>query len=90
MALTEQFANKEKMILFGGLFGVFASVSALCNRCDSTSSVATLSDTTHLQLSKSRSEDLEARLPPAMAGILYHGDGLPLDGTRPFSLLRQS
>merc|ERR1712179_147557 len=31
MALTEQFANKEKMILFGGLFGVFASVSALCN-----------------------------------------------------------
>ena len=32
MALTEQFANKEKMILFGGLFGVFASVSALCNR----------------------------------------------------------
>merc|ERR1712154_620588 len=31
MALTDQFANKEKMILFGGLFGVFASVSALCN-----------------------------------------------------------
>ena len=90
MALTEQFANKEKMILFGGLFGVFASVSALCNRCVRTSSVATLSDTTHLQLSKSRSEDLEAGLPPAMAGILYHGDGLPLDGTRPFSLLRQS
>merc|ERR1712088_668764 len=31
MALTDQFANKEKMILLGGLFGVFAPVSALCN-----------------------------------------------------------
>ena len=32
MALTEQFANRDKMIMFGGMFGVLASVSALCNR----------------------------------------------------------
>jgi len=31
MALTEQFANRDKMIMFGGMFGVLASVSALCN-----------------------------------------------------------
>ena len=86
MALTEQFANKEKMILFGGLFGVFASVSALCNR-----SLARLSP--HFitfpppQLGQSRSEDLEARISPALAGILHHGHGLPFDGAGPFSIL---
>merc|ERR1712088_373833 len=31
MALTNQLENKDKMIMFGGLFGVFASVSALVN-----------------------------------------------------------
>merc|ERR1711997_231152 len=31
MALTNQLENRDKMIMFGGLFGVFASVSALCN-----------------------------------------------------------
>lgn len=31
MALTNQLDNRDKMIMFGGLFGVFASVSALCN-----------------------------------------------------------
>jgi len=31
MALTNQFENRDKMIMFGGLFGVFASVSALVN-----------------------------------------------------------
>jgi len=32
MALTNQLDNRDKMIMFGGLFGVFASISALCNR----------------------------------------------------------
>ena len=32
MALTNQLENRDKMIMFGGLFGVFASISALCNR----------------------------------------------------------
>jgi len=31
MALTNQLDNRDKMIMFGGLFGVFASISALCN-----------------------------------------------------------
>jgi len=31
MALTEQFANHGKMIMFGGIFGVLASISAVCN-----------------------------------------------------------
>jgi len=31
MALTEQFANHGKMIMFGGVFGVVASISAICN-----------------------------------------------------------
>jgi len=31
MALTNQLENRDNMIMFGGLFGVFASVSALCN-----------------------------------------------------------
>jgi len=31
MALTNQLENRDKMIMFGGLFGVFASISALCN-----------------------------------------------------------
>eukprot|EP00092_Neocalanus_flemingeri_P098218 GFUD01125234.1.p1 GENE.GFUD01125234.1~~GFUD01125234.1.p1 ORF type:complete len:237 (-),score=54.46 GFUD01125234.1:202-912(-) len=31
MALTNQLDSRDKMIMFGGLFGVFASVSALCN-----------------------------------------------------------
>merc|ERR1712062_357157 len=68
MALTEQFANKEKMILFGGLFGVFASVSALCN-------------------SKSWSENLEARLPHTLAGILLHVDGVSTHGAGPLPVL---
>ena len=32
MALTNQIENRDKMIMFGGLFGVFASISALVNR----------------------------------------------------------
>jgi len=31
MALTNQIENRDKMIMFGGLFGVFASISALVN-----------------------------------------------------------
>jgi len=31
MALTNQLEHKDRMIMFGGLFGVFASVSALVN-----------------------------------------------------------
>jgi len=31
MALSEQFANTDRMVMFGGVFGVLASISALCN-----------------------------------------------------------
>jgi len=31
MALTNQLENRSEMVLYGGLFGLFASVSAICN-----------------------------------------------------------
>jgi hypothetical protein len=31
MALTNQLANQSQMVLYGGLFGLFASISAICN-----------------------------------------------------------
>ena len=86
MALTEQFANKEKMILFGGLFGVFASVSALCNRSRDRDSRTFSRMTTFLQFSQSRCEDMEERIPAPLAGILHHGHGLPTHGAGPLSL----
>ena len=32
MALTDQTTDKESMILCGGAFGIFATISAMCNR----------------------------------------------------------
>ena len=32
MALTDQTTEKENMILCGGAFGIFATISAMCNR----------------------------------------------------------
>ena len=32
MALTNQIAERERMVLCGGFFGLFASLSAMCNR----------------------------------------------------------
>merc|ERR1712106_1094248 len=31
MALTNQIADRERMVLCGGVFGLFASLSAMCN-----------------------------------------------------------
>lgn len=31
MALTNQIENRSQMVLYGGLFGLFASISAICN-----------------------------------------------------------
>ena len=75
MALTNQLDNRDKMIMFGGLFGVFASISALCNRYLFILKFQS-ENIIIFQSCQSRNQNMAEELSPPLVGILLGSVGI--------------
>ena len=73
MALTDQTTDKESMILCGGAFGIFATISAMCNR--SVQKQKQVFNLDFCQSGLSWSPVLEEILPDPLAVFLPDGAG---------------